>query len=161
LWYHSGKPAVVIRWVLIRDLNNEFEPQALLATDPTCTPVQIIEWFVQRWPLEVTFEEARAHLGLESQRQWSDQAIARTTPLLLGLFSWVTLVADALVAEEAVSVRQAAWYRKPRPTFADALAWVRRELWLAPGTGSPLSDQTPLATHPLLARLLDTVCYAA
>ena len=35
----------------------------------------------------------RTHLGVETQRQWSDLAIARTTPALLGLFSWTTLAA--------------------------------------------------------------------
>lgn len=163
LWYHTGKPVVVIRWVLIRDPNNEFEPQALLSTNRTWQPHQIIEWFVQRWPLEVTFEETRAHLGVESQRQWSDLAIARTTPLLLGLFSWVTLAADALLADGAVLVRQAAWYVKPLPTFSDALAWVRKALWLAQAADPALPfsvDQQP-SSHPLFDRLLDTLCYPA
>ena len=128
LWYHSGKPAVTIRWVLIRDPLAKFESQALLATDRTLKPVQIVEWFVQRWPLEVTLQEARAHLGVESQRQWSDLAIARTTPILLGLFSWITLAAHALLADGTASVQQAAWYAKRRPTFADALACVRKAL---------------------------------
>jgi hypothetical protein len=162
LWYHTGKPVVDIRWVLIRDPLDRFEPQALLATDPTCQPVHIIQWFVQRWSLEVTLEEVRAHLGVESQRQWSDLAIARTTPILLGLFSWLTLAADRLVTEGVVSVRQAAWYTKPLPTFSDALAWVRKAFWLAQvddpvGTGL---THTPLYTHPLFDRLLDMVCYA-
>lgn len=162
LWYHSGKPAVSIRWVLIRDPLGKFDPQALLATDRTLNPIQIVEWFVQRWSLEVTFEEARAHLGFESQRQWSDLAIIRTTPLLLGLFSWVTLAADCLVADGSVSVRQAAWYAKPRPTFSDALAWMRKTLWLAQ-VDDPLSAfpaDAQLCAHPLFDRLLDTVCYA-
>lgn len=162
LWYHAGKPAVDLRWVLIRDPFDHFDPQALLATDRTLNPVQIVEWFVQRWSLEVTLEEARAHLGVESQRQWSDLAIARTTPILLGLFSWITLAADRLGADGAVSVRQAAWYAKPLPTFADALAWVRKALWLAqvdaPVFACP-NDRQP-CSHPLFDRLLDTVCYA-
>ena len=163
LWYHSGKPAVAIRWVLIRDPLGKLDPLALLATDRTLTPVQIVEWFVQRWPLEVTLQEARAHLGVESQRQWSDLAIARTTPLLLGLFSWITLAADSLVADGAVSIRQAAWYAKPLPTFADALAWVRQALWTAQFDGATSASHTdePLWEHPLIARLLDTVCYAS
>ena len=88
LWYHTGKPPVPIRWVLIRDPLKQFDSQALLCTDAAVVPVQIIEWFVLRWQIEVTFQEARAHLGVETQRQWSDRAIARTTPVLLGLFSW-------------------------------------------------------------------------
>ena len=88
VWYRSGKPPVLIRWVLIRDPQVAFTPQALLCTDPAADPKQILEWFVLRWQLEVTFQEVRTHLGVETQRQWSDLAIARTTPALLGLFSW-------------------------------------------------------------------------
>ena len=81
VWYHSGKPPVPIRWVLIRDPLEQFDPQALLCTDLAVAPLQIMEWFVLRWQLEVTFQEVRAHLGVETQRQWSDRAIARTTPV--------------------------------------------------------------------------------
>ena len=90
VWFHTGKTPVSIRWVLIRDPLGECDPVALLCTDPQQTSLNIITFFVQRWRLEVTFEEARRHLGIETQRQWSDKAIARTTPLLFGLFSWVT-----------------------------------------------------------------------
>ena len=76
VWYRSGKPPVLIRWVLIRDPQGTFAPQALLCTDPAADPNQILEWFVLRWQLEVTFREVRTHLGVETQRQWSDQAIA-------------------------------------------------------------------------------------
>ena len=83
VWYHTGKSAVPIRWVLVRDPKGEFESQALLSTHMAYSSVQILNWFVQRWQLEVTFEEVRAHLGMESQRQWSDLAILRTTPTIL------------------------------------------------------------------------------
>jgi len=95
VWYRSGKPAVTIRWVLVRAPQGAFDPQALLCTDPSADPAQILQWFVLRWQLEVTFQEVRTHLGMETQRQWSDLAIARTTPILLGLFSWTTLAAHA------------------------------------------------------------------
>ena len=87
VWYRSGKPPVLIRWVLIRDPQGSFATQALLCTNPSADPTQILEWFVLRWQLEVTFQEVRTHLGVETQRQWSDLAIARTTPVLLGIFS--------------------------------------------------------------------------
>ena len=96
VWRHSGLPVVPIRWVLLRDPSRRFDPQALLCTDLAQEPLQIIRWFVQRWQLEVTFREVRDHLGVETQRQWSDKAIARTTPCLLGLFSVVTLLAHRL-----------------------------------------------------------------
>jgi hypothetical protein len=129
VWQHGGLPVAPIRWVLIRDPLNRFAPQALLCTDPACDPVQIVGWFVQRWQVEVTFQEARTHLGLETQRQWSDKAIARTTPCLLALFSIVTLLASRLPAHERRQVARAAWYHKPQPTFSDALAAVRRAIW--------------------------------
>ena len=163
VWYHVGKPVVPIRWVLIRDPEGKFDSQALLCTDRTFDPVKIVEWFVQRWQLEVTFEEARAHLGLETQRQWSDLAIARTTPALLGLFSWVTLVADALFQQQEKSPRQTAWYSKPLPTFSDALAWVRFELWSARLSfqTSPQSGDIDKLSHQFLRPLVETLCYAA
>src|SRR5918911_52845 len=117
VWYHSGLPPVALRWVLIRDPADGFDPQALLCTDPALPAQQIVEYFVLRWQLEVTFHEARTHLGVETQRQWSDLAIQRTTPALLGLFSLVTLVAHDLLPGQALPVRRAAWYTKPLPTF--------------------------------------------
>ena len=129
VWCHGGLPVVPIRWVLVRDPEHRFQPQALLCTDLARDPEQIVSWFVRRWCVEVTFQETRAHLGVETQRQWSDKAIARTMPCLLALFSIVTLLATRLSARERRHVTTAAWYTKAQPTFADALAAVRRALW--------------------------------
>lgn len=164
VWYHTGKPPVPIRWVLVRDPQGEYAPVALLCTDPQQLPSDIVTWFVQRWQLEVTFEEARRHLGLQTQRQWSDLAIARTTPLLLGLFSWVTLVADALYSlNPTPSPRQAAWYTKSLPTFSDALALVRQHLWSAYPTFRISKDEPDMLKipKPLFDALVSTLCYAA
>ena len=163
VWYRSGKPPVPLRWVLVRDPQGEFTTQALLCTDRAVDPVQILEWFVLRWRLEVTFQEVRAHLGVETQRQWSDLAIARTTPVLLGLFSWTTLAAHALQKERPMTQRRAAWYDKPSPTFVDAIALVRRHLWLA-SEGFSLSAAGPdIQELPvtLYHRLVDSLAYAA
>jgi hypothetical protein len=133
VWYHPGLPVLPIRWILLRDPKGDFEPQALLCTDLTRDPHDIIGWFVRRWSLEVTFRETRDHLGVASQRQWSDQAIARTTPCLLALFSIITLLGTRLTKQARFAVSTAAWYPKPHPTFADTLAAVRREIWNAQG----------------------------
>jgi DDE superfamily endonuclease len=133
VWRHAGLPVVPIRWVLLRDPRGRFDPQALLCTKPESDPLQIVQWFVRRWRVEVTFREARDHLGVETQRQWSDRGIARATPCLLGLFSLVTLLAARLDRRARTAVCAAAWYRKPRPTFADTLAAVRRHLWAEQG----------------------------
>ncbi len=129
VWRHAGLPVLPIRWVLLRDPQHRFDPQALLCTDPARDPLQIVRWFVQRWQVEVTFREVRDHLGVETQRQWSDRAIARTTPCLLALFSIVTLLAARLDRRARSAVCIDAWYCKPRPTFADTLAAVRRQFW--------------------------------
>src|SRR5258708_8161421 len=110
VWYSTGFPPVPIRWVLIRDPRGVFPTQALLCTDLDATPLQIVSWFVLRWQVEVTFHEVHAHLGVETQRQWSPQAIQRTTPALLGLFSLVTLLAHALMSRPASLARQTVWY---------------------------------------------------
>ena len=161
-WYHPGDPTVALRWVLLRDPAGQFEPQALLSTDPTVPPTQIVAWFVARWPLEVTFHEVRAHLGVETQRQWSDLAILRTTPALLGLFSLVTLFAQARLDGQPLPVRQAAWYAKSAPTFSDTLAFVRQLLW--PTTvfsTSPAADEVIEIPRALFDRLTDTLAFAA
>jgi hypothetical protein len=129
VWFHNGLPPLPIRWVLIRDPKGKFKTQALLCTDMIEKPEQILKWFMMRWQVEVTFHEVRDHLGVETQRQWSDWAIARTTPTLLGLFSLVTLFANTHAHKGKIPIRQDAWYCKPWPTFSDALALVRQELW--------------------------------
>jgi hypothetical protein len=131
VWYHSGKVPVPIRWVLVRDPLGHFETRALLSTDRSQSVQQIVELYTRRWQVEVTFEETRAHLGVETQRQWNDKAIQRTTPVLLGLFSLVTLMANHLHHRRPSSLqpRACAWYDKRRVSFSDALGCVREHLW--------------------------------
>ncbi len=161
IWYHSGMPVVPIRWVLIRDPKGKFKPQALLCTDSTTKPKQILKWFVLRWQVEVTFQEVRTHLGVETQRQWNDWAILRTTPALLGLFSLVTLRAHQLSQHGKMPVRQAAWYIKRLPTFSDALAVVRHDLWRHPYFPTSLGKiDIQKQAHLLLDRYTDALCYA-
>src|SRR4029453_8621736 len=162
VWYHTGKPPVAIRWVLIRDPHECFKPQALLSTNLEHTCAQMLAWFVRRWTMEVTFEEARAHLGMETQRQWNDRAIARTTPALLSLYSIITLNAQLLSEKGMTCVRSTAWYRKTRPTFADAIALVRRQLWehLHFFMSQQETDMMKIP-RALLERFTEALCYAA
>ena len=127
------------------------------------TPAQILEWFVLRWQLEVTFQEVRSHLGVETQRQWSGRAIARTTPVLMGLFSWTALAAHLLQEQQPMIQRTAAWYAKPAPTFADAIALVRRHLWMASEGFSMSPPEPDIQKFPsaLYHRLIDSLAYAA
>jgi hypothetical protein len=131
LWYTPRVPPVAIRFVMVCDPAGKLRMEAFFCTDLEATPVAILHWVVMRWSVEVTFEEARAHLGLETQRQWSDQAIARTTPVLLALFSLVILLALQVSQGGQIPVPVTAWYHKDEPTFSDCLALVRRHLWRA------------------------------
>jgi hypothetical protein len=119
-----------------------------------------VEDFVKRWPIEVTYEESRAHLGLETQRQWSDLAIERSTPCLLGLYSLVVLLGQALHPEGKIPVQQTAWYPKAQATFSDVLATVRWHLWggLTFQT-SAVNPDICLIPRAELTRLVQAVCY--
>ena len=179
LWYHTGIAPVPnaadaswhidaqqasIRWVLVRDPSGEHEPAAFLSTDLDAQPAAILGWFVSRWRVETTFQEVRAHLGVETQRQWSDLAILRTTPALLGLFSLITVWADGLARDAANALRPnvAAWYSKSEPTFSDAIAAVRRVLWAPPNFSmSRQTGETITIATGLLNRVFQTLCLAA
>jgi hypothetical protein len=162
IWYHAGSAPLPVRWVLIRDPQKRFEPQALLCTNRDHDPTYIIQSFMKRWQVEVTFQETRKHLGVETQRQWSDKAIERTTPCLLGLFSFVALVAACSDHTKWLQVENTAWYKKVRPTFSDTLAAVRRYLWSAQGFS--MSHQNPdiKKLHPNLFNAIQhALCQAA
>jgi hypothetical protein len=162
LWYRSGVPPVPIRWLLVRDPKGELEPQAFLATDLNASPRDILAWFVSRWQVEVTFEEVRAHLGVETQRQWSDKAILRTTPVLLGLFSIVALWAHDLSKSRKLKPRITAWYPKAVLTFSDAIAAVRREIWAHQISfmSRPRRDSIEIPRH-IWRRMENALAYAA
>ncbi len=162
VWFHSGKPPLPIRWVIVRDPSGRFKTQALLCTDLNATPLHIIQWFIQRCQMEVTRREVREHLGVETQRQWSDLAILRTTPALFGLFSVITVLAHRLAQRGKVLARETAWYTKPRPTFTDALAAVRLELWRQP-TFQMSKNNKDIAELPntIFKRFAQALCYAS
>ena len=163
VWYHSGNPPCRYAGCLFGTLKASSTPKALLCTNPEVAPAQILEWFALRWQLEATFQEVRAHLGVETQRQWSDRAIARTTPVLMGLFSWIALAAQSMQKRGPITQRKAAWYNNPAPTFVDAIAMVRRHLWIASEgfSTSPPRPNDEKAPDALYARLLDSLAYAA
>jgi hypothetical protein len=164
LWYHPGK-RVPIRWALVRDVAGDFEPPALLCTDLEADPLMVLGWLVRRWSVEVTFAEVRRHLGVETQRQWSDKAIARTTPALLGLFCLVTLWAGEALAHNLVP-RRAAWYCKPQLTLSDGRAAVRPRLWVSLWLSAPFEISRDARDHveiprSLLNRLTQAACFPA
>jgi hypothetical protein len=161
LWYTPRQAPLLIRWVLVRDPLDKALPSAFFTTDPTLTAVQVIDYYIMRWGVEVTFQETRAHLGLETQRQWADLSILRTTPALLGLFSLITLLAHRLTDSSSFPVRSAAWYQKREPTFADAIALVRKQLWTyMKFVNYPAEKEVVVIPRSLLHGLVDTLCYA-
>jgi hypothetical protein len=167
--FHGGLPPLPIRWVLIRDPMGKFKTQALLCTDHKINPVQtpalaagasVIKWFVLRWQVEVTYHEVREHLGVETQRQWSDLAILRTTPALFGLFSLFTLLAHQHTRWLKLPIRQTAWYHKAQPTFSDALALVRRQIWQQQCFRMTAGHtDSPKLFVQIQNRLLSALCY--
>lgn len=131
LWHTPGEKPVPIRWVLVLDPEGKCKPEAFFSTDIKLSPIQIVEYYVLRWNVDVTFEESRRHLGVETQRQWSDKAISRATPALMGLFSIVCLMAYKLSKSKNgdLSPKSTAWYQKQDVTFSDVLAFVRHHIW--------------------------------
>ncbi len=160
VWYRIGSAVLPIRWVLTRDPQGNREPRAYLCTDQSLQAVEVVSRFIKRWTIEVTFEESRAHLGVETQRQWSDLAIERSTPCLLGMFSLVALFGKALHPDGKVPVQRTAWYQKREATFSDVLAQVRRHLW---GNftfqTAPTDPDVCLVPRSHVERLAYAVCY--
>ena len=162
IWSNAGKPAVPIRWVVVRDPAGRFPTQAFLSTDPALTPVEILGYYINRWQMEVTFQEARQHLGVESQRQWNHRAIARTTPALLGLYTLVTLMAKQIDNSSGLLKRTAVWYVKEQYCFSDVLASVRDHIWQADiFRRSPQKADLVKIPRAFIERCLSTLCYAS
>jgi hypothetical protein len=161
LWHTDGSAPLPVHWVLVRNAPGRRPPVALFCTDPSASAEQIVSWYVDRWQIESTFEEVRAHLRLGTQREWSTRAVGRATPCLLGLFSVVVLLAHALHPED-LPTRRAAWYPKAEPTFIDALAAVRRHLWASRNRPTLVSTPVPANSSALLFdALVEAAAYAA
>jgi hypothetical protein len=130
LWYRSGHPVIPIRWVILKDPNGEFDSCALFSTTRSLKAISIIQAFIERWNIEVTFEEVHAHLGFGTQRGWANKTIERTTPPILGIFSITCLIAKDILKEtkQSLPVAKTAWYKKTIPTFSDVLLLVRQHL---------------------------------
>lgn len=147
LWHTPGERPLPIRWVVVVDPTGKARSEGFFSTDPNLIPETIVEWFVLRWNVEVTFEEGRRHLGLETQRPWSDKAIARTTPALLGLFSLVCLMAYRLLDLMQLPLQSTAWYLKQEATFSDVLAFVRRAIWAGKYLDKSISPPDQVVFH--------------
>jgi hypothetical protein len=162
LWHTAGLDPVAIRYVVVRDPLGQVRDAAFFCTDVGRSPEEILAWAVQRWSLEVTFEEVRAHLGVETQRQWSDLAIARTTPVRLGLFSVVTLLALSWHADGSLIAKGAARYAKGSATFSDCIRLAREKIWRGRiRVGSTWGADSLQSSEPLLEALIYGLSAAA
>jgi hypothetical protein len=161
VWYHPGSAPLPIRWILVRRFDGNRRIEAFFSTDPAMADEEVLRLFALRWQMEATFEEVRQHLGVETQRQWSVLAIARATPMLLGLFSLVALWA-ATTPGVAIATLPTAWYRKTVPTFADALAAIRLRIWEERISSlSRESRERRKSSDPTLAQLVGILARAA
>lgn len=162
VWFHIGKEAVPIRWVIVRDPVERFETQAVLCTNQAAEPRQIVEWFIRRWQVEVTFEESRRHLGIETNRNWSSKAINRTTPCLFGLFSLIAMMAQEFSKAGKLKIRNAVWYQKEVATFSDAIGCVRQQIWEAQSFQTSENEYEVIKIpRAFLETMTDTLCFAA
>jgi hypothetical protein len=169
LRHQTGADPAPLRWVIVRyeEVNPKTKERAWKSFSILCsdtedaTAEEIATLYVGRWSIEVTFEEMRARLGFETQRQWSIKAIERTTPCLFGLFSLVVLLANAL-HPNGLPVSRSAWYEKEEATFADALASVRTHLWSVLNyVDSSNPTETMLIPLPLWSHVQRLLCLAA
>ena len=160
--FHFGKEAVPIRRVIARDPLTGFETQAVLCTNQATAPKQIMQWFILRRQVEVTFEESRRHLGIETGRQWSDKAIARTTPCLFGLFLLVTMMAEEMSKEGKLLIKATAWYEKEIATFSDAIGCVRQQIWESRSFQTSENEWEIIKIpRSFLATLTDRLCFVS
>lgn len=163
LWYHAGLAPVTLRIVLVKTPSGKNEAEVFFSTDIGLEPVKIINYFILRWNIEVTFFETRAHLGVETQRQWSDKAIQRTTPLLMGLYSLITLIAVEMNKVRSLVVAETtSWYdKKGELTFIDIIAVVRRSIWSKRFSKSVNPDDLVKIIGQDVALILDQLAMAA
>jgi hypothetical protein len=161
-WDKGGAGLVPVRWVFVRDQQGTHRDEYFFTTDPALTPEQVVSWYTQRWSIETTYQELRAHLGFETTRQRVAAAVLRTGPCLLGLFSVISLIYAADLRDHRPELQSLSWYAKNEPTFADALAAVRRLFWAETVLATP-TEQAGFAKLPpdLRETLLNCLCRAA
>ena len=160
-WYKAGAGLVPLRWVFVHDVQATHRDEYFYSTDPTMPPDRIVSLYTGRWSIEVTFQEVRAHLGFATPRNWSMKSVLRTAPCLLGLFSVVSLIFNRHTRGRGVPPQASAWYAKAEPTFADAMACVRRLCWTEVFRQSPKHAGVTKLPRPLRIMLLDHLSRAA
>ena len=127
-WYKGGVGLLPVRWVFVRDLTGTHRDEYFFTTDCRLVPKFIIETYTERWSLEVSYEEARAYVGLGSTRCHSQSSVEREAPFLFGLYSLIVILYSLLPMSEQHHY-QLSWVGKQTTTFSDVITTVRRCLW--------------------------------
>jgi DDE superfamily endonuclease len=155
-WFKAGRGLVPLRWVLVRDRTGTHRDEFFFTTDPGLAPAEVIGLYGGRWNIETTFQECRSGLGLETTRGWSRPTVLRAAPCLFGLYTAVALLYHLLPESERRG--GVAWPGKNAVTFSDALAAVRRRVWLEGvfphAGGGPAVEKLPPPLRELLLAAL-------
>lgn len=128
-WFKAGLGLVAVSFTYVEDLEGTHRPEDFFSSDPKMSARAIVNFYVRRWSIEVTFQECKDRLGLGSPRRFSRKAVERVEPWLLGLFSVVSLIYHVHLQTHPVQVLSWPWYAKTDPTFSTALGSVRRLIW--------------------------------
>jgi hypothetical protein len=128
-WFKSGKGLVPILWVYVRDLDGTHRDEYFFSTDTSMTASEVIEMYGGRWNIETTFQELRAHLGLETTRGWHRNTVLRMAPSLFLVYTLVVTFYDTMPATSS-HLRERSWNGKEFVTFSDMIISVRHHLWM-------------------------------
>jgi len=127
-WYQSGAGLAPVLWVHVRDCTGTHRDEYFFTTDLAMELAELIETYTARWSIEVTFQEMRSYVGLETTRGRSERTVLRVAPSLFGLYTivacWYAQLPVRQRREHGVE-----WIGKSDVTFSDAITAVRRWLW--------------------------------
>ena len=127
-WYRQGQGLVQLRWIHVRDLTGSHRDEYFFSTEIRMSVKRIVEAFVGRWDIEVTFEEMREHLGLETTRGRCRNTVLRVEPCLFCLYALIVYWFDHLPRQNRETIR-VDWAGKTTITFSDAQTSVRYNAW--------------------------------
>jgi len=140
LYYKAGKDRL-LRFVLSQDTVGGRPTRIFYSTDVNLEPREILSLFSLRWSVEVTHFDCKQHLGLEDPANRVPQAVQRTAPMAMFLYS-LTIVWFATEGHAYLQFPDRPWYHwKSEPSFADMLTTLRRKSW-----DDQLSRVSPAAT---------------
>lgn len=157
LWYRCSQGATWVRWVIVRDPEGKRHDEIFFTTDKSLSSAEIVECYVRRWSIEVTFEEARRHLGIETLRNRTGNAINRSVPMLLALYSLIVVWYSKHRDGVARCSNSAPWYRKTAPTFSDMLKAAKQDILNDPFIKQATLKSTEFLVPPFPLNIIYTL----